>query len=68
MVMKSVLCKARATAEEHVKHIPQYGLSTEHIILVMFTMKYKLKPKNTSTLVGIIHLQYNDTIAITLVH
>jgi len=45
MVMKSVLCKLHAKAEEHVKHIPQYVLRNEHIILVMFTMKYKLKPK-----------------------
>jgi len=44
MVMKSVLCKVCAKAEEHVKHIPQYVLSNEHIILVMFT-KCELKLK-----------------------
>jgi len=32
--MKNVLCKVCAKAEELVKHIPQYVLSNEHIILV----------------------------------
>jgi hypothetical protein len=45
MGMRSVLCEICAKAEEHVKHIPQYVLSNEHITLDMFMMKCELKPK-----------------------